>query len=85
MTDKIRLDLPENAPKDGSMFLADFGWGRLMPTAWCKIEQTWITFRLKRTDKTYFENQEESIDFLRGWMPIPKDWLYTSRYKINEQ
>jgi hypothetical protein len=81
MNDKPRLHLPEHAPKDGKVILGDFNWGVLLPCAWCETEKTWVVARLQRMGASkYFENHEELPVFLRGWIDIPRDWLYTSRF-----
>jgi hypothetical protein len=90
MNDKPRLYLPEDAPKDGSVILGDFGWGTLLPCAWCEIEKTWMVARLRHErlpegTVRYFENHEEFSTFLRGWVDIPKDWLYTSRFPTHNR
>ena len=67
----------ENAPKDGSVFLADFGYGTVA-AAWSKAENQWVTalFQLGLYqggfNDAYFETEYFNEDELKGWMPMPE-------------
>ena len=86
MTDKIRLNPPETAPKNGAIILAEFGDGRLMPAMWCFYSNVWVkavpTVEVVTevpTYERYFENQSEQLTKIRGWLPIPTDWFFGIR------
>jgi len=66
----------ENAPKDGSVFLADFGYGTVA-AAWSKVENQWVTalFQLGLVqgefNDAYFETEYFNEDELKGWTALP--------------
>lgn len=69
--------IPETAPKDGTLFLGDFGWPVALMTTWDAYGEEW-TYAMPQTcqmedggDNRYFETETER-DGLRAWMPLPK-------------
>jgi len=68
---------PENAPKDMSAFLGDFGMPWLCPTVWNAAEDRWCIAVLQcglfkgNWNDTYFESDHMPEDELKGWMPLP--------------
>jgi hypothetical protein len=86
MTDKIRLNPPETAPKNGAIILAEFGDGRLMPAMWCFYSKVWViampTVDVVTAIPTYerfFLNETEEPNRIRGWLSIPTDWFFHIR------
>lgn len=70
-------EIPETAPKDGTVILADFGWPWPVPAAYSTHDENWVTALLQMcpmegggTD-TYFENEYEQGAKLKRWMPMP--------------
>ena len=69
---------PETAPRDGTVFLADFGWPWAVAAAWSSESVNWACampaaeyFGDGCVDR-YFENEREDADSLRRWMPMPE-------------
>jgi hypothetical protein len=70
--------LPETAPKDGTIILADFGWPWPFVAVWNNYDEKWSTVALnaqtmynKKMD-FWFENEQEPTECLKYWMPLPK-------------
>jgi len=65
----MKLNPPETAPKNGSVFIAKFGGH----------ERLWLTFRNSRNDgwivamktETGFTSAYSDDEFLSGWLPMP--------------
>lgn len=68
---------PEDAPKDGSVFLADIGWPSYVACMWSVGSLKWV-YAMPQiglidgewTD-SYFENEWGYESELKGWLPIP--------------
>jgi hypothetical protein len=74
----MKLRPPNSAPKDGTVFLGEFGWPWLVTTAWNEHDGKWVYAYLQedhmsdgKTD-LWFENEQESERDLKGWMPMPR-------------
>lgn len=71
------MNPPETAPKDGSLFLGDFGWPQLLPTMWNSHDQKWnvalpqIQEMAPYADDNYFENEQQDPGDLKGWIEWP--------------
>ena len=74
----MKLNPPETAPKDLTVFLGKFNWCMLLPTCWNPIDGKWVTAVLQACGEdenhsdTYFENEQESELSLKGWLPLPE-------------
>lgn len=72
---KLRKDV-ENAPKDGALILADFGYGTVC-ASWSGADNAWSTaqlsiFELGRGEyrESYFENEWFEHGELKAWRPL---------------
>jgi hypothetical protein len=69
---------PETAPRDGKLFLGDFGYPWLLMTAWNEHDEKWATTSIQAQEmkggKTdlWFETEQEKPGELRGWIPLPE-------------
>lgn len=74
MLTEIWLD-GDSAPRDGTVFLGDFGWSWAVSTVWSEVDGKWV-YALPQADPTgsdrYFENEWEESENLRRWSPIPE-------------
>lgn len=81
---KIPASVPlldaEEAPHDGTMILADFGWPWLVPAAWSRMSCTWAvatynasaeTLKSTEVHDCWWEFETEDNRNLKGWMPMP--------------
>lgn len=65
------------APRDGSLFLGDFGYPFPLLTCWSDAVSKWVFTMLAMNlyegkEDPYFENEWEDEGGLRGWRPAPK-------------
>jgi hypothetical protein len=65
------------APKDGTIFLANFGQPLLVCCCWNEASNKWI-YANPQTDMhdgdwcdRYFDNEWEDESYLKGWIPLP--------------
>lgn len=71
------MNPPDTAPRDMTVFLGNFGYPWLLMTAWNGADEKWVTATLQlglvdgEYNDSYFENEREHPDELRGWLPIP--------------
>lgn len=74
---KLRKDV-ENAYKDGSVILADFGFGTVC-ASWSQTDQRWVVAQLnivpvsyedREYFESYFENEWLSDRELKAWRPL---------------
>ena len=72
------MNIPETAPQDGSVFLADMGWPWLVVCMWNASVDKWV-YVTPQTDlyegewnDRYFENEWDSKSELKGWLPMPE-------------
>ena len=69
--------IPQTAPKDGSMILADFGWPYPVLAAWNGHQMDWsiATQQVQPVDgvwnDTYFETDWEQDSDLKRWVALP--------------
>ena len=71
------MNTPDTAPKDGAVFLGDFGWAQYMPCMWSGCNDKWV-YAMPQIDccdgdwdDTYFENEWEKEVELKGWIKMP--------------
>jgi len=75
----IKMNHPQNAPKDGTMILAVFGGsgGRLVPAAWNPSMEAWVAAQVTQgafgpdTKYTTFEGRHVTEELL-CWIPLPQ-------------
>jgi hypothetical protein len=69
--------LPESAPRNGSIIIADFGWAWPIPAMWDPYMQCWrvVSVAVLQTpenpDSYWFEVDSEDNSQLERWMPMP--------------
>lgn len=68
---------PESAPKDGTMFLGDFGWPWALAAVWHPADGKWAYAMPQccgegESADWYFENDSEKETALRRWVPMPE-------------
>ena len=74
---KTKLNPPESAPKDLTVFLGEFGWCYLLPTVWNPHDEKWVTATVQACgmdsghDDVYFSSETERECDLKGWLPLP--------------
>lgn len=69
----------DDAPKDGTMILGDFGWPWLLPASWdadsgqwaCAMWNATALHELQEITGTWWESDTEGGESLLGWMPWP--------------
>lgn len=72
------MNLPETAPKDGTVFLGDFGWPTFLITVWSSYSNKWVCATPQvdvgdwNWNDSYFENEWERESELKGWIELPK-------------
>ncbi len=63
----------EDAPKDGTSILGDFGWPWWTPCAWCARSGKWAVTNIQAEEFGGDCWWETDVDGeLRGWVPMPK-------------
>jgi hypothetical protein len=69
---------PESAPKDGTVFIGDFGYPWPLQALWDPYDEHW-NYCVANADlmangkyNFYFETEYESNESLLRWMPMPK-------------
>ena len=74
----MKLNPSETAPRDMTLFLADFGYPWLLPTMWNPVDSKWAVATVQiglfagEWNDTYFESDREESDALLGWVGMPK-------------
>lgn len=70
--------LPETAPRDGTVVLGDFGYPWPIMTMWDGYDEKWAVATVQacpmeggRTN-AYFETDTEDAPALRQWHPLPE-------------
>jgi hypothetical protein len=75
---KTKLHPVESAPRDGTLFLGDFGWPWLLPAAYNPYDEKFVVAVLQACPMKngkldyYFENEYEAPGDLKGWAEITK-------------
>lgn len=70
----------DDAPRDGTMILGDFGWPWMVPASWDADSERWAVamwnasalHEQQEITETWWESDHEQRGSLRGWMPFPK-------------
>jgi len=74
----MKLNPPQTAPRDFTLFLADFGYPWLLPTMWNPVDSKWVVATIQtglfngEYNDNYFESDREESDALLGWVGMPK-------------
>jgi hypothetical protein len=74
------MNLPDTAPRDGTVIAAHFGthWLGYVPAVWNEYECKWAIPNLQSCpmengkSDTYWETELEPDAHLLGWLPMPK-------------
>jgi len=78
----MKLNPPETAPRDGSTFLADFGWQALSSTFWNDFKKRWRVavayprLRIRKGEVIGAEYRYVNLNIYEremvGWLPMPQ-------------
>jgi hypothetical protein len=69
---------PKTAPKDGTIFIGDFGYAWPQVAAWNEHDERWCSANISAqqmengTFDAWFQNESERPQDLRQWLPMPE-------------
>lgn len=74
---KLCFKSPDDAPKDGTLILGDFGWPWLCLAVWNPADEEWVVAHLQASmvrgrEDFYFENLYESHGSMNRWCEVPE-------------